>query len=168
MTWLPTDEKSKQRFCSFTHFLQQGLISSTFLSLSLTLNPGVLRSLITTLLQRLSQPLWWDSQWRPLSPTTMPKSRLEPPRSPACRSVYNNGRFCQFTTEKSLNKMHECHFCVSSVPSAPPAAADGESGAERNPCRTRDPQIHLWQFGPALPTSSKRSGKSFLSVVFIN
>lgn len=30
----PTDNKSKERFCSFTHFLQQDLISSFNLSLT--------------------------------------------------------------------------------------------------------------------------------------
>lgn len=55
-----------------------------------------LRSLITTPHRHLSQPPWWHSQWRPLSPTITPKSRPEPPRSPTCRSVNSDGRLCQF------------------------------------------------------------------------
>lgn len=72
----------------------------------------MLRSLITTLHQHLSQPLWWDSQRRPLSPTITPKSRLEPPRSPACRSVEEKRPFFlrQFTT---ANRWTSCTNVVS-------------------------------------------------------
>lgn len=64
------------------------------------------RSPITTLHQPPSQPLWWDSLWRPLSPTTMPKSPLEPPRSPACRLACDEGLLFKFSTatrEKRVN-----------------------------------------------------------------
>lgn len=42
--------------------------------------------------------------------------------------------FVSIYNSKSLKKVHECHFWVLLVSSAPPAAADRESGAERNPC----------------------------------
>lgn len=86
------------------------------------------------------------------------------PQEPSMQVSVQQQPFVSIYNSKSLNKVHECHFCVVLVSSAPPTAADRESGAERNPCWTHDPQIHLWQFGSALPTSSKRSGKSFLSV----
>lgn len=114
------------------------------------------RSLRTTLHQPLSHPLWWDSQWRPLSPTTTPKSPLEPPRSPACRLLSDRGLLFQFSTARQM-KSASMTSCVSS---APPAAAHGAGGAERNPSWTRGPQIHLWQSGSALPAGCKRPSKS--------
>lgn len=114
------------------------------------------RSLRTTLHQPLSQPLWWDSQWRPLSPTTMPKSPLEPPRSLVCRLLSDRGLLFQFSKARQM-KSASMTSCVSS---APPAAAHRTGGAERNPSWTRGPQIHLWQSGSALPAGCKRPSKS--------
>lgn len=73
-----------------------------------------LRSLITTLHQPPSLPLWWDSQWRPLSPTITPRSPLEPPRSPACRSVCVTTRrlLSEFSHGKHVvNTMYLCPCC---------------------------------------------------------
>lgn len=114
------------------------------------------RSLRTTLHQPLSQPLWWDSQWRPLSPTTMPKSPLEPPRSPACRLLSDRCLLFQFSTARQMKSASMTSFFSS----APPAAAHRAGGAKRNPSWTRGPQIHLWQSGSALPAGCKRPSKS--------
>lgn len=51
--------------------------------------------------------------------------------------------------------LHLCPCCCS----ASPAAAGRAGGAERNPCWTRRPQIHLWQPGAALPARRGRPSK---------
>lgn len=81
--------------------------------------------------------------------------------------LFQQRPFVSICNSKLLNKGHETSFlCVLGFFSAPPAVADGACGAERNPCWTHDPQIHLWQFGSTLPVSSKRSGKPFLGVCY--
>lgn len=115
------------------------------------------RSLTTTLPRRRSRLLWWDSQWRPLSPTNTLKFPPEPRRNPACRSVCNKRLLFISPSRKHVTHVWEHRpLCFPPPPSAPPAAAGRKGGAEGNPSRTHDPEIHLRRPGAAVPAGSKR------------
>lgn len=162
VVWLPTDEKSNQ-------ILRINSFSGT--------RSGCFNLFLTDILTLVCAQV--PDNYTPPAPITAPvmgfpveapqshnHAQVPPgaPQEPSMQVSDQHWPFVSAYNSESLSKVHKCHFCVFPICSAPPAAADRESGAERNPCWTHDPQIHLWQFGSALPTSSKRSGKAFLNV----
>lgn len=53
------------------------------------------------------------------------------PQEPSMQVSVQQRPLCQ---QRNTGRVHISLFCALSAPSAPPAAANRESGAERNPC----------------------------------
>lgn len=99
------------------------------------------RSPITTLHQPPSQPLWWDSLWRPLSPTTMPKSPLEHPRSPACRLACDKGLLFKFSTATHVTNVWTSCLCLLGFLSY-------SSSCQQRGWSRRKSQLNTWSSNP--------------------